>query len=95
MYRKQKEMYCSSPDPCAERTQNAGKMAGATQSTRSAPTLPDLIVLGLTALPGGNGPLHAPYWHHKKTITCMRFRLDRSRKVLGILAKTLILIQIF
>ena len=31
-YRKQKEMYCSSPDPCTGRTQTAGRMCGATQS---------------------------------------------------------------
>ena len=32
-YRKQKDMYCSSPDPCAEWTQFAGRMGGATQSS--------------------------------------------------------------
>ena len=31
-YRKQKGMYCSSPDPCAERTQFTGGMGGATQA---------------------------------------------------------------
>ena len=29
-------MYCSSPDPCAGRTQISGKMGGATQSTKRA-----------------------------------------------------------
>ena len=28
-------MYCSSPDPCAGRTQFAGRMGGATQDTNS------------------------------------------------------------